>query len=267
MRFDKHGKSVLYKQNKNFLLQTPPIAETPMSADLRSMSRKEREFLQRREAILATALHLFAEKGFHKVSMSEIARESEFSVGSLYNFFPNKEALYKALMLEKTTEICKELDRAVTGESDECIRIRQWVERKVDLYRKNTGLFKLFFSETMGTNFIVKEQISTILKEKQKKIRMNLATLFEAAMGNGKLAKNCDPFLLSVALDGICNTLLSAEEEYGFATPVDATMILDLFSPPVSQDGAEPRRPVLPRSVPSPINIRVPFSNSMPPEA
>ncbi len=47
------------------------------------------------------ALKLFSEKGFHNVSMHEIAEKSEFAVGTLYKFFSNKEELYKALILEK----------------------------------------------------------------------------------------------------------------------------------------------------------------------
>ena len=62
------------------------------------LPRKEREKLQHKEEILTVALKLFSDRGFHNVSMQEIAEESEFSVGTLYKFFESKESLFAALM-------------------------------------------------------------------------------------------------------------------------------------------------------------------------
>ena len=57
-------------------------------------ARKEREFNMRRTEILAKAEKVFATKGFHNVTMAEIASTSGFSIGSLYQFFEGKENLY-----------------------------------------------------------------------------------------------------------------------------------------------------------------------------
>lgn len=48
---------------------------------------------QRRRQILAAAGACFAEKGFHQASMADIARASGLSMGLLYRYFANKEAL------------------------------------------------------------------------------------------------------------------------------------------------------------------------------
>ncbi len=47
---------------------------------------------------MEVALALFAEKGFHDVSVQEIAEQSEFSVGTLYNLFGNKDGLFEELL-------------------------------------------------------------------------------------------------------------------------------------------------------------------------
>ena len=62
------------------------------------LSRKEKDKLRHREEILEAALLLFSSKGFHTVSMQDIASESEFGVGTLYNFFESKEQLFVELM-------------------------------------------------------------------------------------------------------------------------------------------------------------------------
>ena len=49
--------------------------------------------------ILAAALELFSEKGYHNVSLREIANRATSAIGStLHRFFANKEGPYKALM-------------------------------------------------------------------------------------------------------------------------------------------------------------------------
>ncbi|HSG05642.1 MAG TPA: TetR/AcrR family transcriptional regulator, partial [Nitrospiria bacterium] len=63
--------------------------------------RKARENRQRRRDILSAAEGLFGKKGFYLTSMAEIAEASEFSVGSIYQFFKSKEEVYVALMEEK----------------------------------------------------------------------------------------------------------------------------------------------------------------------
>jgi len=50
-------------------------------------------------AIMDAAVALFAEKGYDAATMTEIAAHSGTAIGSLYRFFPNKEALADALLL------------------------------------------------------------------------------------------------------------------------------------------------------------------------
>src|ERR1700756_674843 len=50
------------------------------------------------EALLAAAAEVFAAKGFDAATMTEIAAQSESSIGSLYQFFRTKEAVADALL-------------------------------------------------------------------------------------------------------------------------------------------------------------------------
>ena len=59
---------------------------------------------QRRETIVRAAQGLFAEKGFHGVSVDEIVNAVGVSPAVLYKYFPSKEALYQtALRAQATT--------------------------------------------------------------------------------------------------------------------------------------------------------------------
>jgi AcrR family transcriptional regulator len=53
---------------------------------------------QRVAALLQAAATIFAEKGFDGATMTEVAARATTAIGSLYQFFPNKEALADAVL-------------------------------------------------------------------------------------------------------------------------------------------------------------------------
>ena len=61
------------------------------------LTRKQRETKLREQIILEAAEKLFLSKGYDNTSMDEIATASEFSKGTLYNYFNSKDDLYLAI--------------------------------------------------------------------------------------------------------------------------------------------------------------------------
>jgi len=60
---------------------------------------------QRVELILDTAEQLFAERGYDAASTNEIAAQAGIPIGSVYQFFPNKEAILHALLARYRHEL------------------------------------------------------------------------------------------------------------------------------------------------------------------
>jgi len=52
---------------------------------------------KRVERIIDAAAHVFAEEGYEAATMEQIALRAETSIGSIYQFFPNKLSLFNAL--------------------------------------------------------------------------------------------------------------------------------------------------------------------------
>src|SRR5213075_2850903 len=68
--------------------------------------------LDRRTQILDAALVCFAQRGFHQTSMHDISAEAGISVGLIYRYFANKEAVISAMADRHKSEIQDVLERA-----------------------------------------------------------------------------------------------------------------------------------------------------------
>jgi len=62
------------------------------------LSRKEKERLFRRAAIVDAAVGIFAKKGYRDTTLDEIAITAEFGKGTIYNYFKSKEEIYSAII-------------------------------------------------------------------------------------------------------------------------------------------------------------------------
>ena len=65
-----------------------------------------------RERILTAAAHVFAEHGYAAGTTNRIAERSRISIGSLYQYFPNKDAILAELLV-------RHLDRGTWTEADQ----------------------------------------------------------------------------------------------------------------------------------------------------
>lgn len=66
----------------------------------------------RRTQILDAALVCFAKRGFHQASMHDISAEAGISVGLIYRYFENKDAVISAMADRHKKEIGEVLERA-----------------------------------------------------------------------------------------------------------------------------------------------------------
>lgn len=112
-----------------------------------TMTRKEREKIRHKEEILRAALNLFSSKGFHNVSMQDVAGESEFAVGTLYNFFQSKEQLFTELLNDCAEKIYEILWPILQTQLPENEKIRAFIKAHIKLLEDNIEFIKFYVSE------------------------------------------------------------------------------------------------------------------------
>jgi AcrR family transcriptional regulator len=96
----------VYRRHDGVSSDRGPTATTPPRAGT-----------DKRSAILGAATRLIAQLGLHNTPMSTLAREAGVATGTLYLYFPSKEAMINDLYLELHRD--RELSIAAASQSDE----------------------------------------------------------------------------------------------------------------------------------------------------
>ncbi len=194
------------------------------------LSRREREKIRHRDEMLKVALELFSEKGYHNVSMQEVAGRAEFAIGTLYKFFKNKEDLYKSLMLTLAESYHQLLVEALNSDGGVLSRLKKYVDAKAKVFSDNVSMVRLYFAETRGANFNIKAGLDLDLRTVYEDSLQLLASTFETGIREGVFRKQ-DPYYLAVALDGLTNAFLFCWLEDPERHPYEknAPLILDGF--------------------------------------
>ena len=97
---------------------------------------------QRVDGILDAAAHVFDEVGYEAATTNAIAARAGVSIGSIYQFFPNKSALLNALAARYRDEV-RVLFQRMTGPGVERLPLRdslgQLIDAVVQLHRTRPG--------------------------------------------------------------------------------------------------------------------------------
>jgi AcrR family transcriptional regulator len=119
--------------------------------------KRERTKTQNRAAILAAARRVFAELGYDAAGVRDVIRRTNLASGTFYNYFPDKEAVFRAIVDESAQEIRRRLREARTGAStlEEFVgdAYRAWFEFLVEdelmfeLMQRNAGPIRSLFGD------------------------------------------------------------------------------------------------------------------------
>ncbi len=196
-----------------------------------NLPRREREKLRQRQEMLAAALDLFSQKGYHNVSMQEIAERSEFAIGTLYKFFQNKEDLYKTIVLERLDDFEAAFGLVLEKSDNEIEKLRHYVRFRGERFRNNLPFVRLFLAESRGISFSLKAGLDNEVRQRYYDILKRIAAIFASGMANQRFKKIADPYYLAVALDSAIDAslLLWLDAPDAHPYPEDPDAILDIF--------------------------------------
>lgn len=109
--------------------------------------------------MLDAAEEVFAEKGYHGAVVDDIIRRSDSSKGGFYFHFPNKQAIFLALIDALVPKLTGAVERAIAAEPDPVAQMGAALRTLLDIFAKHRKLTKILLVEAVGLGHGFDEQL------------------------------------------------------------------------------------------------------------
>ena len=97
-----------------------------------------------RRAILEAAEHVFAAQGYADAKMTEIAEQAGLAAGTLYNYFDNKERIFRALIEYRGEEFASRLEAIAARPGSARDRLVALTEGTLAYIESRAQMFQIF---------------------------------------------------------------------------------------------------------------------------
>lgn len=182
------------------------VEDPIMSSSARDV-RKGKELAWRRELVLDGAALVFARKGFHAATMQEIAEETGYSTGNLYNLFENKEALFAALLTRTIAEIDLFLRQTVELGQAPTDKLHRFLEGFFEFCDQRREFFEIFVKVTGGFLWNIKSEIDTRVQGAHEGFLELVEGIIREGVQSGEFRSKVNPHLLAVSTTGVISSV------------------------------------------------------------
>lgn len=144
----------------------------------------KRDTSRKRNAILDAALHAFQEEGFDTTSMDRIAERAGASKRTVYNHFPSKDALFKAVVDRFLGEIAALKEIPYDAEQDLHEQLTLFAQTKLQILENPAwmGLMMVGLGVLVRDPALARESLGQASAGEE-----HLATWLQAATDDGRL--------------------------------------------------------------------------------
>jgi len=155
--------------------------------------KREATKAQNRRAILDAATEVFTEMGYGAASIRDVIRRTELASGTFYNYFPDKQSVFQAVLEEHTTELRRRLREARATARDAETIVREGFQTYFSFIVEDRPLFEML-RRNAGT---VRELFDTPALE------LGIAELRADLAAQGVLPAGLDLDALAAAMGGV----------------------------------------------------------------
>jgi len=127
---------------------------------------------EKEQAILKAARERFAQFGFNKSTMDEIASDVELGKASLYYYFPAKEDLFRAVIHHEQDEFVKAIEKILNQNITASKKLFLYVENRLEFFEELLNLGTLNVHSFSNTKSIYKSLFENFHYQELKLIQI-----------------------------------------------------------------------------------------------
>ena len=166
-------------------------ADTLTKKSFHQQKIKNRALIEKRQQQISdSAMKLFAEKGYHNTSVRDIARHSNISTGSIYDYVQNKEDILFLVSQRFFENLKEEMEKALKGLDDPLIKLKATIEAALSVIDNFQEYVLITYRES---KYFKKQDLIGIFQQESFIINIFLRIIEE---GNSKFVFNVrEPFV------------------------------------------------------------------------
>jgi TetR/AcrR family transcriptional regulator len=180
-----------------------PTGTTPTGASRREQRRQQHHELSRNQ-LLDAAEEVFGAKGFHDTTLKEVAELAEFSVGSVYSFFENKEDLFLQVFLRRGEQLLPAMEEVAASDEPPVDQLRRLVDLEVGFFREHRHFARLYLRSSPTTSLPPLPVYEGFKANFERAMKLQ-ADVFRRGQKLSVLREG-DPYVLARMLSGIVAT-------------------------------------------------------------
>ncbi len=157
----------------------------------------------RRDELLAAAVRVFAEKGYHACRVSDIAREAGASHGLVYHYFASKEDILESIFVENWGVVVVAIEQIAATADRSAEKLRKIAAVTLHAWRRDPAVVQVIVREIAR---------SPQLQERLGSFTRAFAALqgvIVAGQASGELDPGLDPVFATYAVWGILDEVLT----------------------------------------------------------
>lgn len=168
--------------------------------------------------MLDAAEEVFGAKGFHDTTLKEIAELAEFSVGSVYSFFENKDDLFLNVFARRGAEFMPGMEEAATVGDDPLAQLHALVDYEVGFFRRHPYFGQLYLRTSSSSLPGVELPLSKATADNFQRAMDIQAGVFRRGQAAGVLREG-DPEVLGRLFSGLIAAFQSTDPAVVAADP------------------------------------------------
>lgn len=175
------------------------MAKAAIASPWKNETERKTDRALKREAVLAAAAHVFAERGYHRASLDEVAQVLNVTKPTLYYYFKNKEAMLFACV-QHGLDMLEAADGTPEG-GDGMARLVAYLQGYAAVIETDFGRCAARIGDGELSE-ASRKKVRRIKSEIDRKIRQLVAD----GIADGSVASS-DPKITAFALAGALNSI------------------------------------------------------------